>query len=126
LKKADKAQIEELEKLVESVTKEKQRLQCLVESVQRHTDELERTNEIANQQAETWKSEAQHVPELRTQCSTSQAKIESLEKDNQSLQRELAKLRESLEVRVNKFQRSYNDGMSLQISNCDKFWKRMK
>lgn len=105
MKKADKAQIDELEKLVENVTKEKQRLQCLVESVQRHADELERINEIANQQAETWKSEAQHVPELRTQCSTSQSQIESLEKDNQSLQRELAKLRESLEVRVNKFQR---------------------
>ncbi|XP_023727348.1 girdin isoform X2 [Cryptotermes secundus] len=96
---ADKAQIEELEKLVENVTKEKQRLQCLIESVQRHADELERINEIANQQAETWKSEAQHVPELRTQCSTSQAKMESLEKDIQSLQRELAKLRESLEAK---------------------------
>jgi predicted RNase H-like nuclease (RuvC/YqgF family) len=101
LKKADKSQIQELEKHVESVTKEKQRLQCLVESVQRRAEELERTNEIATQQAETWKSEAQCVPELQTQCSTSQAKIECLEKESQGLQRELAKLRESVEVRIN-------------------------
>jgi predicted nucleic acid-binding Zn-ribbon protein len=102
------------------MTKEKQRLQCLVESIQRRADELERSNEIASQQAETWKSEAQHVPELRTQCSTRQAKIESLEKEIQSLQRELAKLRESVEVRGNTFQRSHYDGMILQISKCDK------
>jgi chromosome segregation ATPase len=114
LKKADRSQIEELEKVTESVTKEKQRLQCLVESVQRRADELERTNEIASQQAETWKSEAQHVPVLRTQCSTSQAKIESLEKENQSLQRELAKLRESIEVRRTTFWRYCYDGMSLR------------
>jgi len=83
--------------------KEKQRLQCLVESIQRRADELERTNEVTSQQAETWKSEAQHVLELQTQYSTSQAKVESLERENQSLQRELAKLRESVEVRITKF-----------------------
>ncbi|KDR17251.1 girdin isoform X2 [Zootermopsis nevadensis] len=96
---AGRSQIEELGNVVESMTKEKQRLQCLVESIQRRADELERTNEVAIQQAETWKSEAQHVPELQTQFSTSQAKVESLEKENQSLQRELVKLRESLEVK---------------------------
>jgi predicted RNase H-like nuclease (RuvC/YqgF family) len=121
LKKADKSQIEEHEKHVESVTKEKQRLQCLVESVQRRAEELERTNEIANQQAETWKSEAQCIPGLRTQCSTSQTKVEGLEKENQSLQRELSKLREFVEVSVNEFWRYCYDGMSLQTSNCDKF-----
>jgi hypothetical protein len=84
------------------MTKEKQRLQCLVESVQRRADDLEKTNEVATQQAETWKSEAQLVPQLRTQCSTSQAKVESLERENQNVHRELAKLRESVEVRLNK------------------------
>jgi TolA-binding protein len=97
------------------MTKEKQRLQCLVESIQRRADELERTNEVASQQAETWKSEAQHVPELRTQFSTSQAKVESLEKENLSLQRELVKLRESLEVRKNTSQRLHCSGMNLHI-----------
>jgi len=85
------------------MTKEKQRLQCLVESVQRRADDLEKTNEVATQQAETWKLEAQLVPQLRTQCSTSQAKVESVERENQNVQRELARLRESVEVRLNKF-----------------------
>jgi predicted RNase H-like nuclease (RuvC/YqgF family) len=115
LEKADRSQIEELGKTVESMTKEKQRLQCLVESIQRRADELERTNEVANQQAETWKSEAQHVPELRTQFSMSQAKVESLEKENQSLQRELVKLREYLEVRGNTSQRLHFCGINLKV-----------
>ena len=85
--------------MIESNTKEKQRLQCLVESIQRRADELERALEVANQQAESWKVEAQLVPSLRTQCSTNETKLESMEKENQSLQRELTKLRESLEVR---------------------------
>ncbi|KAJ4427776.1 hypothetical protein ANN_25429 [Periplaneta americana] len=93
------SRIEELDKVVESMAKEKQRLQCLVESIQRRADELERTNDVANQQTENWKTEAKQIPELRTQCSTNQAKIESLEKENQGLQRELSKLRESIEVK---------------------------
>ncbi|XP_069702624.1 girdin [Periplaneta americana] len=95
----DRSRIEELDKVVESMAKEKQRLQCLVESIQRRADELERTNDVANQQTENWKTEAKQIPELRTQCSTNQAKIESLEKENQGLQRELSKLRESIEVK---------------------------
>jgi regulator of replication initiation timing len=115
LKKANRSQIEELGKIVESMTKEKQRLQCLIESIQRRADELEKTNEVANQQTETWKSEAQHIPELRTQCSTSQAKVESLEKENQSLQKELVKLRESLEVSMSTSQRLHCSGICLQM-----------
>jgi cell division protein FtsB len=82
------------------MTKEKQRLQCLVESIQRRADDLEKASEVATQQAEAWKLEAQLVPQLQTQCSTSQAKVESLERENQNLQRELSKLRESVEVRL--------------------------
>ena len=69
-----------------------------MESIQRRADELERASDVANQQADSWKTEAQLVPGLRTQCSTNEAKLESLEKENQSMQRELTKLRESLEV----------------------------
>ena len=60
---------------------------------------MEKTNEVATQQAETWKLEAQLVPQMRTQCRTSQTKVESLERENQNIQRELVKLRESVEAK---------------------------
>lgn len=75
-------------------------MQCTLQSLQQRVAEMEKTAEGMNHQLEKWQTEAQKVPSLASQVQVYQAKVEDFEKENIALQREVAKVKEALEVSI--------------------------
>lgn len=95
----EKNRVEELEKNLESVVKEKKQLQGNVSSLQRKVDELERTSNSNAHQAENWKAEAQRIPALEATYNETRNKLDVSEKENVTMQKEISRLKELVEVK---------------------------
>lgn len=78
--------------------KEKQRIQSLLESVQRRADDLERSLEIANQKLDELKVAQTRAKEAEAKCHELEAKLVVLEKDKETGLRDIHKYRETIEV----------------------------
>ncbi|KAL6267680.1 hypothetical protein P5V15_000755 [Pogonomyrmex californicus] len=87
----------ELEKNYDTAVKEKQRVQLLLESVQRRADELERTLETANQKVEELKLIENNINDINTKCLNLESKLTATEKEKDAAQREIHKCRETIE-----------------------------
>ncbi|XP_076661314.1 protein girdin [Halictus rubicundus] len=87
----------ELEKSCDTAVKEKQRVQSLLESVQRRADDLERSLELANQKAEELKIMENNIKELSTKCLDFESKLVTLEKEKDTAQRDVHRYRETIE-----------------------------
>ncbi|GLH04901.1 Protein hook [Gryllus bimaculatus] len=95
--KVEKSRVEELEKSLEGVSKEKQQLQSSASSLQRRLEEQERLANTSAQQAEEWKAEAQRVPAIEATYNEAKAKLETLERENAAMQKEVTRLRSLVE-----------------------------
>lgn len=91
----------ELEKSYDVAVKEKQRVQLLLESVQRRDDELERTLEMTNQKVEKLKLAANNVNDIKFRCLDFESRLTTIEKEKDAAQRDLYKCREMIEVNIN-------------------------
>lgn len=88
----------ELEKQCDVVVKEKQRVQSLLESVQRRADDLERTLEITNQKVEELKDIEHKMNDIKSKCTDLESKIAVLEKEKDIAQRDTHRYKEIIEV----------------------------
>ncbi|XP_047355812.1 protein Daple [Vespa velutina] len=87
----------ELEKQCDVVVKEKQRVQSLLESVQRRADDLERTLEITNQKVEELKDIEHKMNYIKSTCTDLESKIAVLEKEKDIAQRDTHRFKEIIE-----------------------------
>ncbi|XP_020278757.1 protein Daple isoform X2 [Pseudomyrmex gracilis] len=87
----------ELEKNYDTAVKEKQRVQLLLESVQKRADDLERTLETTNQRVEELKLIESNVNDIKSKCLDLESRLTATEKEKDVAQRDLHKYREVIE-----------------------------
>lgn len=88
----------ELEKNYDTTVKEKQRVQSLLESVQRRADDLERSLELANQKIEELKIIENNVNEINSKCLDLESKLMTVEREKDVALRDVHRYRETVEV----------------------------
>ncbi|CAK9824149.1 CCDC88A [Anthophora retusa] len=87
----------ELEKNNDTAVKEKQRVQSLLESVQRRADDIERSLELANQKIEELKVVESNVKDINSKCLDLESKLVTVEKEKDVAQRDIHRYRETIE-----------------------------
>ncbi|XP_053604455.1 protein Daple [Plodia interpunctella] len=94
---SEKNKLQDFEKHLESLTKDKQRIQMLCDSIQRRADDLEKTLDARTKELNMLKPEAEKVTALIIQTEELKTKLTYSEKEAHNLQREVNKLREAIE-----------------------------
>lgn len=95
----DRMKLIDTEKHVESLTKEKQRIQTLSESIQRRADDLERTLAASGAQLAQLQPRADRCDRVELELTEVRTRLHGADKENATLTRDLAKLREHLEAK---------------------------
>lgn len=88
----------ELEKNNDTAVKEKQRVQSLLESVQRRADDLERSLELTNQKVEELRVVESNIKQINSKCFDFETKLVVVEKEKDAAQRDIHRYRETIEV----------------------------
>lgn len=96
----EKNKIENLEKNIEIITKEKQTIQSFCENIKNRADTAEKSISQLSQQIEALQVEAGRCKDFEKSNFAMQEKISSFEKEKTSMQKEITKLREIIEVRL--------------------------
>lgn len=96
----DRMKLIDTEKQVETLTKEKQRVQTLSESIQRRADDLERTLNSTQKLTEQLQTRADRCDTAENDLVEVRTRVQSVERENAALSRDLVKLRENLEVNI--------------------------
>lgn len=94
---SEKNKLRDFEKHLESLTKDKQRIQMLCDSIQRRADELEKSLDARTKELNILKPEADKVTGLIILTEELKTKLTYSERDSHNLQREVNKLREAIE-----------------------------
>lgn len=103
----DRMKLIDTEKHVESLTKEKQRIQTLGESIQRRADDLERTLAASSAQLAQLQPRADRCEAVEQELA--EVREHSADKENAAQQRDLARLREQLEAKDQQLDRHSAD-----------------
>ncbi|XP_075160706.1 protein girdin isoform X1 [Haematobia irritans] len=93
----ERSKVLDLEKHVETLNKEKQRIQTLNESIQRRADDLERMVDTKTKEIEQYAEKLESLEKSKQNVYELQAKLNSFERENASLAKEVSKLKENLE-----------------------------
>lgn len=96
-RESEKNKLQDFEKHLESLTKDKQRIQMLCDSIQRRADDLEKSLDARTKEFNSIKPEADKVTAFIIQTEELKTKLSYSEKEAHNLQREVSKLRESVE-----------------------------
>ncbi|XP_005181786.1 girdin [Musca domestica] len=102
----ERSKIIDLEKYVETLNKEKQRIQTLNESVQRRADDLERMADSRAKEIEQYSEKLETLEKTKENLYELQAKLGTFERENASLSKEVCKLKENLEEKSVKLDQS--------------------
>ncbi|XP_046978239.1 girdin [Vanessa cardui] len=94
---SEKNKLQDFERHLESLTKDKQRIQMLCDSIQRRADDLEKTLDSRTKELNIVKPDAEKVTRFIIQTEELKTKLTYSEKETHNLQREVAKLREAVE-----------------------------
>lgn len=94
---SEKNKLQDFERHLESLTKDKQRIQMLCDSIQRRADDLEKSLDARTKELNIVKPEAEKVTALIIQTEELKTKLTYSEKESHNLQREVNKLREASE-----------------------------
>ncbi|XP_072932665.1 uncharacterized protein Girdin [Epargyreus clarus] len=94
---SEKNKLQDFERHLESLTKDKQRIQMLCDSIQRRADDLEKTLDARTKELNIVKPEADKVTRFIIQTEELKTKLTYSEKETHNLQREVYKLREAVE-----------------------------
>lgn len=97
-KELDRLKLDGLEKQVETLTKEKQRIQNLSVSIQRRADDLERFLETKKKELESILPKAEACDRFEIETLDLKEKITTMEKENSNLAKDLNKFKATLEV----------------------------
>lgn len=95
----EKAKIGDLEKNIENLTKEKQRVQLLCDSIKKRADDAEKSVTQVSDQLHNLQVQADKGKDFEKLCKDLQEKLASLEKENTGMQKEVTKLKESIEIK---------------------------
>lgn len=93
----DRMKLIDMEKHVETLTKEKQRIQNLYESVQRRAADLERATDAKGKEIEELQTKTMEFNSIKTEIIELRDKNVSLEREVIALNKEVTKLRENVE-----------------------------
>ncbi|KAL1500867.1 hypothetical protein ABEB36_006292 [Hypothenemus hampei] len=96
---SERLKIVDLEKNIESLSKEKQRVQALCDVVKRRADDAEKYLHQMSEELKRLQGEIENNQEVQQQGKELQDQLVSLEKDNGGLQKEVARLRHQLETK---------------------------
>lgn len=97
-READRLKLSDLDKHIETLTKEKHRIQTLCESVQRRADDLERFLDSKTKECAMLQPRANECETMRNELAEVKHKVTSLERENANMNKDVCKLRENLEV----------------------------
>lgn len=98
----ERTKIGELEKNIDGLTKEKQRVQSFCDTIRKRADDAEKTLSQVNERLSTLQVEADRAKSLEKQCEELESKLLGLEKENVGMQKEISRLKEIIEVILNK------------------------
>ncbi|XP_067644456.1 girdin isoform X2 [Eurosta solidaginis] len=87
----------DLEQHVETLNKEKQRLQTLNESIQRRADDLDRLLDTRTKEVQQLTERSQELTKVKEKVYDLEAKLTTCERENNSLVKEVTKLKENTE-----------------------------
>lgn len=104
----ERTKVEELEKNIDGVTKEKQRVQVLCDTIKQRADDAEKSLGAVTERLEAAQSAADKSRAHEKVGEELKDKVASLEKDNAGVQREVVKLKETVEVRLTFVNRCMN------------------
>jgi chromosome segregation ATPase len=93
----ERVKVTELEKNVESLTKEKQRVQTLCDTIKKRADNAEKSLVQMSDQIQSVQVQMQQCKEWEKLAAEQKDKISLLEKENVTMQKDVVKLKESLE-----------------------------
>lgn len=94
----ERGKIMDLENNIDQLTKEKQRIQNLCDAVQKRADDTEKTLNQMKEQQRQLQAQADRCRELEKLGNEQRDRIAVLEKETISVQKEVLKLKELLEV----------------------------
>lgn len=97
-REVDRMKLIDIEKHVETLTKEKQRVQNLSDSIQRRADDMERILEAQTREMEGLRPKAHKCDVLENELQDVKTKMHTIEKENSTMSRDVLKLRQNLEV----------------------------
>lgn len=97
-REVDRMKLIDLEKQVETLSKEKQRIQTLSESIQRRADDLERFLDSKKKELETLLPKAKACDRFEMELTDLKDKINGMEKENANLTKDIIKFKQTLEV----------------------------
>ncbi|KPJ19852.1 Protein Daple [Papilio machaon] len=96
-RESEKNKLQDFEKHLESLTKDKQRIQMLCDSIQKRADDLEKSLDARTKELNSVKPEADKAMRLLIQTEELKTKLTYSEKEAHNLQREVNKLKEAVE-----------------------------
>lgn len=94
----ERLKISDLENQIESLNKEKQRIQNLSDSIQRRANDLEKSLEHKTKDFDNLQNKLTEFDLIKKELSDLKEKLGTLERENLNLARELTKTKENLEV----------------------------
>lgn len=115
----------DLEQHVETLNKEKQRLQNLNESIQRRADDLERLLDTRAKEIEQYTQKTKDFETTKEKLYELEAKLNTFERENASLVKEVGKLKENLEEKSVQLDETLTKS-SLQNKECLRLTKELE
>lgn len=97
-REVDRMKMIDLEKHVEMLTKEKQRIQTLSESIQRRADDLERSLDTKIKEVETMEPKIRASDRFEREVVDLKNRINIMERENGNLTKDVVKFKQSVEV----------------------------
>lgn len=98
-REVDRMKLIDLEKQVETLTKEKHRIQTLSDSIQRRADDLERFLDSKKKELDQLLPKAKASDRFEMELADMKEKMNALEKENANLAKDVSKFKESLETK---------------------------
>lgn len=108
-REVDRMKLIDLEKHIEMLTKEKQRIQTLSESIQRRADDLERSLDGKTKEVEAMQPKVRACERFETEVVDLKNRINLMERENGNLAKDILKFKQTIEVRLKKLLNSIND-----------------
>lgn len=96
-KDLERVKLQDLETQIESLTKEKQRIQNLSDSIQRRANDLEKTIQTKTKDFDSLKERTSEFEAFKKELNEIRSKLGLVEKENITLNKEVSKAKENLE-----------------------------
>ena len=96
-KEQEKVKLQDLETQIESLTKEKQRVQNLSDSIQRRANDLEKSLQTKSKDFDSLKERTAEFESFKKDLNEIRSKLGLVEKENITLNKEVSKAKENLE-----------------------------